>query len=253
MKNLFSVADKVALVTGGSRGIGEMIARGYVENGTRTYITARKEADCRRTAETLSEFGECIAMPCDLSTLEGVQYLADAIAERERCLHILVNNAGAAWGEAFEAFPEAGWDKVMDLNLKSPFFLVQRLHGLLKKAATDEDPARVINISSINGISNSHEENYSYTASKAGVIHLTKHLSSRLAADNINVNSIAPGYFATKMMAHADMDEIVRYIPKGRPGQAEDAAGAALFLSSRASAWVTGATLPVDGGLVAGA
>lgn len=253
MNDLFSVAGKVALVTGGSRGIGAMIARGFVEHGVRTYITARKAEDCLRTAEELSALGDCIAIPCDLSTLDGIRYLTNAIGERESCLHILVNNAGAAWGEPFAAFSELGWDKVVDINLKAPFFLVQQLHALLKQAATAEDPARVINISSINGISHSDAENYSYTASKAGIIHLTKQLARRLAGDNINVNSIAPGFFATKMMAHADSDEIIKQIPRKRAGQPEDAAGAAIYLSSRAAAWMTGITLPVDGGLVAGA
>ena len=253
MKNLFSIAGKVAVVTGGSRGIGEMIARGFVANGVRTYITARKAEDCRRTAEDLSAMGECIAIPCDLSTREGICQLVEAIGEREDRVDILVNNAGAAWGAPFLAFPESGWDKVVDLNLKTPFFLMQQLHPWLKKSASREDPARVINISSINGLTNSHAENYSYTASKAGIAHLTRHLATQLAADDINVNAIAPGFFATRMMAHAEIDDIVKFVPRGRAGVDEDIAGAAIYLSSPASAWVTGVVLPVDGGIVAGA
>lgn len=251
MKNLFSVAGKVAIVTGGSRGIGAMMARGFVENGARVYITARKAEECEATAKALSELGECVALPGDMSTLQGISDFVSAFTALEPQLNILVNNAGATWGAELDTFPESGWDKVMNLNLKSPFFLIQQLLTPLRKAASVDDPARIINISSVNGLTNPGAENYSYSASKAGLIHLTRHLSSRLAADQINVNSIAPGFFRTKMMAHADIDELSKIIPKGRAGQPEDAAGAALFLSSRASAWITGVTLPVDGGLVA--
>ena len=253
MNNLFSVAGKVAVVTGGSRGIGEMIARGFVENGARVYITARKAEDCLATAERLSELGECIAIPGDMSTLQGITEFVSAFNAQEQTLDILVNNAGATWGASLREFPEAGWDKVIDLNLKSPFFLIQQLLGKLQQSATTENPARIINIASINGLTNPGVENYSYSASKAGLIHLTRHLSVTLAPEQINVNSIAPGFFPTKMMAHADIDAIAKSIPKGRAGQPEDAAGAAIFLASRASAWVTGVTLPVDGGWVASA
>lgn len=253
MKQLFDIAGKVAIVTGGSRGIGAMIARGYVENGVRTYITARKAQECQETAQALSAFGECIAIPCDLSTLEGIQTFVEAFSERESQLHILVNNAGATWGAGLDEFPESGWDKVMNLNVKSPFFLLQQLHGALKAAASEEDPARVINISSINGITQSHMDNYSYTASKAAVIHLTKHLAMSLAKEHINVNSIAPGFFPTKMMAFADTDAVAQTIPRKRGGKPEDAAGASIFFASPASAWITGVTLPVDGGVVASA
>ena len=253
MSSLFSVQGKVAIVTGGSRGIGEMIAGGLVAGGARTYITSRKVQDCVSTAERLSEYGECIAIPCDLSTLDGITQFVESFSKREVHLDILVNNAGAAWGAPLDTFPEQGWDKVLDLNLKSPFFLTQKLLTKLKHSACDESPSRVINIASINGLTHSHDPNFSYTASKAGMIHLTKHLAATLACDYINVNAIAPGYFATKMMAHADMDAIIKHIPRGRAGNADDAAGAALFLSAKASNWITGAVLPVDGGMVANA
>lgn len=254
MDHLFSVTGKVVVVTGGSRGIGAMMAQGFVMRGARVYITARKAEECQATANALGKLeggGDCYAIPCDLSTLKGIHEFVKAFSEREQQLHVLVNNAGATWGAAFNRFPESGWDKVMDLNLKSPFFMIQQLHPHLCRAASAEDPARVINIASVNGITNPGVENYSYSASKAGLIHLTQHLSSQLAADRINVNSIAPGFFPTKMMSHVDRDALCEAIPAGRAGQAEDIAGAAIFLAARASAWITGVTLPVDGGLVA--
>jgi NAD(P)-dependent dehydrogenase (short-subunit alcohol dehydrogenase family) len=191
MKNLFDVSGKVAVVTGGSRGIGSMIARGFVENGVKTYITARKDAELHATAEKLSEFGECIPLPANLATLEGVTAFAAAIMERESSLHILVNNAGATWGAPIDEFPESGWDKVMHLNVKSLFFLTRELLPVLRTAGTAEDPARVINIGSISGITHTHMDNYSYSASKAAVHHLTRHLGADLAPQHINVNGIA--------------------------------------------------------------
>ncbi len=255
MKNLFDVSGKVAVVTGGSRGIGAMIARGFVENGVRTYITARKEQELMATAKELSGLGECIALPSDLGSLEGVKAFAGAIREREDALHILVNNAGATWGAAIDDFPESGWDKVMELNVKSLFFLTQQLLPVLRAAASAEDPARVINIGSVNGFTHSHMTNYSYSASKAAVHHLTSHLGVDLAPDNINVNGIAPGFFPSKMTAHLleHEHELVRGIPRGRMGRPEDAAGTAIYLCSRASAWVTGHTIALDGGHVAAA
>jgi NAD(P)-dependent dehydrogenase (short-subunit alcohol dehydrogenase family) len=256
MKNLFSVAGKVALVTGGSRGIGAMVARGFVENGVKTYITARKEVELNATAEALSKVGECIAIVSDLSTLEGVKALAATLQERESQLDILFNNAGATWGEEIDNFPEAGWDKVMDLNVKSPFFLTQQCLPLLRSAATAEDPARVINISSINGLANPGMTNYSYSASKAAVVQMTRHLAVDLVKDNINVNSIAPGFFPSKMTAFfidGNEEALDASIPRGRIGNADDAAGTAIYLCSRASAWVTGQTLVLDGGVLASA
>ena len=255
MKNLFDLSGKVAVVTGGSRGIGAMIARGFVENGVRTYITARKEQELLATADELSALGECIALPSNLGSLEGVSAFAASIRERESALHILVNNAGATWGAPVDEFPESGWDKVMDLNVKSLFFLTQQLLPALRAAATAEDPARVINIGSVNGFTHSHMDNYSYSASKAAVHHLTSHLGVDLAADNINVNAIAPGFFPSKMTAHllAHEAELAKGIPRGRLGSPEDAAGTAIYLCSRAAAWVTGHTIALDRGHVAAA
>ena len=255
MQDLFNVKGKVAVVTGGSRGIGAMIARGFVENGVKTYITARKEEELQAAATEFSALGDCIAIPSNLATLEGVTAFADAVKAREGQVHILVNNAGATWGAEFEEFPEAGWDKIMDLNVKSLFFLTQQLLGSLRAAGSDEDPARVINIGSINGFSNPHMKNYSYSASKAAVHHLTSHLAADLAGEYINVNAIAPGFFPSKMTAHMleeeNQTEMLKAIPRGRLGNPEDAAGTAIYLSSRASAWVTGHTLALDGGYLA--
>ena len=255
MKNLFDVSGKVAVVTGGSRGIGAMIARGFVENGVKTYITARKEEELNATAAALGELGECIALASNLGSQEGVTAFARAIMEREDQLHILVNNAGATWGAPIDEFPESGWDQVMDLNVKSLFFLTRELLPALRAAGTEEDPARVINIGSVNGLTHSHMDNYSYSASKAAVHHLTRHLGADLAPQRINVNGIAPGYFPSKMTAHwADqVDELAKGYPRGRIGNAEDAAGTAIYLCSRASAWVTGHTVVLDGGVVAAA
>lgn len=246
--SLFNVQGKVALVTGASRGIGEMIASGLVQNGVRTYITARKAEDCQNTAEALSAHGECIALPCDISDMSDMDRLCAELREREERLDILVNNAGTSWGAAIEDFPETGWDKTVDLNLKSPFFLIQKLLPLLKSAGSADDPSRIVNIASIDGMFISHGSHFPYPASKAGLIHLTRHLADRLAASHITVNSIAPGYFETKMTAHVESDEFVQGIPMKRSGQAPDAAGAVIFLSSQAGAWLTGINIPVDGG-----
>ena len=252
MKDLFNVQGKVAIVTGGSRGIGAMIARGFVENGVKTYITARKEEELQATAKALSALGECIAVPSNLATLEGVVAFADVIKEQEGAVHILVNNAGATWGADIDDFPESGWDKIMDLNVKSLFFLTQQMLPALRAAGTDEDPARVINIGSVNGVTHPHMNNYSYSASKAAVHHLTRHLGADLAPEFINVNGIAPGFFPSKMTAHMLEDEkLLEAIPRGRLGTAEDAAGTAIYLSSRASAWVSGHTVALDGGYLA--
>jgi NAD(P)-dependent dehydrogenase (short-subunit alcohol dehydrogenase family) len=258
MKNLFDVAGKIAVITGGSRGIGAMMAQGLLENGAKVYITARKEAELKAAQETLGALGECIAIRSDLSSHEGVLAFADEIKKREGKIDILINNAGASWGAKIEDFTEANWDKVMDLNVKSLFFLTQQLLPALKSAATQENPARVINIASVNGLTNPGMETYSYSSSKAAVIHLTKHLSSDLAPDNINVNAIAPGFFPSNMTAFmandkALHDKLTSNLPRGRMGDAKDAAGAAIYLSSRATAWMTGNTLVLDGGQVAAA
>jgi NAD(P)-dependent dehydrogenase (short-subunit alcohol dehydrogenase family) len=255
MKNLFDVNGKVAVVTGGSRGIGAMIARGFVENGVKTYITARKEKELRETAAHLSTLGECIAIPSDLSSLEGVTAFAEAVKAEEGELHILVNNAGATWGADIDEFPESGWDKTMDLNVKSMFFLTQQLLPALRAAGSAADPSRVINIGSINGITHPHMNNYAYSASKAAVHQLTRHLGADLAPQGINVNAIAPGFFPSKMTAHLlEHEEAVgKTFPCGRLGDAQDAAGTAIYLSSRASAWLTGQVIALDGGSVANA
>jgi NAD(P)-dependent dehydrogenase (short-subunit alcohol dehydrogenase family) len=255
MKNLFDISGKVAVVTGGSRGIGAMIARGFVENGARVYITARKEAELLETEAELSKLGECIAIPSDLGSNEGVSAFAAAVAERDEQVHILVNNAGATWGADVDEFPESGWDKTMDLNVKSMFFLTQALLPALRAAGTDEDPARVINIGSVNGITHPHMNNYAYSSSKAAVHQLTRHLGADLAPQGINVNAIAPGFFPSKMTAHMlpFEEEMAKGIPRRRLGDARDAAGTAIYLCSRASAWVTGHTLVLDGGFVANA
>ena len=255
MKNLFDVSGKVAVVTGGSRGIGAMIARGFVANGVKTYITSRKEEELRAKEAELSALGECVAIPSDLSSLAGVAAFAAAVKAKENELHILVNNAGATWGAEIDEFPENGWDKTMDLNVKSLFFLTQQLLPALRAAGGGEDPARVINIGSINGITHPHMTNYAYSASKAAVHQLTRHLGADLAPQGINVNGIAPGFFPSKMTAHLlDHEaELGAAFPRGRLGDAEDAAGTAIYLCSRASAWMTGQTLVLDGGAVANA
>jgi NAD(P)-dependent dehydrogenase (short-subunit alcohol dehydrogenase family) len=250
--DLFSLEGRVALVTGGSRGIGKMIAEGFILHGAKVYISSRKHAQCDETAAALSEGGgECISMPQDISTVEGAQALAKRIAEVEPKLDILVNNAGAAWGAPFEEFPESGWDKVLNLNLKSPFFLTQALHGVLKAAATHDKPSKVINIASIDGLRLNPQETYSYHASKSGLIYLTRKMASRLIADNIVVSCIAPGAFASEMnrLARDHGDEIAKRIPSRRIGEDEDMAAAAIYLASRAGDYVVGATIPVDGGV----
>lgn len=250
MDDLFSLAGRVALVTGGSRGIGRMIAAGFLRQGARVYITARKAAACDATAAELSALGPCVSLPIDVSTVEGARRLAAELQAREPALDILVNNAGAAWGEPFDTFPEAGWDKVVDLNMKTPFFLTQALHGALKAAAANR-VAKVINIASIDGISVNPWETYSYAASKAGLIHLTKRMALRLAQDNIVVSGIAPGPFASDMNKEArdHGDAVAERVPVGRIGRDDDMAGAAIYLASRAGDYVVGETLVVDGGV----
>jgi NAD(P)-dependent dehydrogenase (short-subunit alcohol dehydrogenase family) len=254
MKNLFSIAGKVAVITGGSRGIGAMIARGFVENGAKTYISSRKAEACQKTAEELSRYGQCVAIPADFSTNEGQDYFLRSFQEKESKLHILVNNAGANWAAPIDDFPESGWDKVMTINLKSIFFLTQKFLPLLRAAGNQEDPARVINIASIDGLKAPLPETYAYSASKSGLIHLTRALARRLAQDDINVNAVAPGPFESKMMAETLRtfgESIVQMNPRKRIGKPEDMAGVAIYLASMASAYVTGITIPVDGGLVA--
>jgi NAD(P)-dependent dehydrogenase (short-subunit alcohol dehydrogenase family) len=252
MKNLFSLAGRTALVTGGSRGIGKMIATGFIEYGAKVYISARKADECNATAAELSASGgTCISLPQDISTVAGCRALADEIKRREPHLDILVNNAGAAWAEPFDDFPESGWDKVMNLNVKSPFFLLQALHGALKAAASDDQPAKVINIASIDGIRLNPLETYSYHASKSALIYLTRRLAAKLVQDRIVVNAIAPGPFASQMnrAARDHADVVAARTPMGRIGRDEDMAGAAIYLASRAGDYVVGETIAVDGGI----
>ena len=247
---LFSLKGRSALITGGSRGIGRMIAEGFLRAGARVYISARKADACDTTAAELSVIGPCVSLPADVSTQGGVQQLVAAYQQHEKSLDILVNNAGAAWGAPYEDFPESGWDKVVDLNLKAPFFLTQALTPLLKKAATDH-LAKVIHIASIDGVSVNPQETYSYAASKAGLIHLTRRMALKLAPERIAVSAIAPGAFASTMNKDARDrgDEIAKRIPLGRIGTPEDMAGAAIYLASRAGDYVVGSTLIVDGGV----
>ncbi len=252
--NLFSMDNKVCVVTGGSRGLGYYVANGFLRAGAkRVYITARKATACIEAAEELSQFGECIAIPGDLSTLADIQSLAATLAEKESRIDVLVNNAGAAWGAPLEEFPETGWDKVMDLNVKTPFFLIQALLPLLKQGKTGEETASIINIGSISGIIAESASTYSYGPSKAAVHTLTRQLARDLADDHIRVNAIAPGRFFSKMTEFVSQDK-ARYeeecqkIPLHRWGRAEDIAGVAVMLSSRAGAYITGQILPVDGG-----
>jgi NAD(P)-dependent dehydrogenase (short-subunit alcohol dehydrogenase family) len=249
MKDLFSLQGRVALVTGGSRGIGRMIAEGFLTQGAKVYISARKAAACDQTAAELSALGTCISLPADVSTVEGARALAAAVAQREEHLDILVNNAGAAWGAPLAEFPESGWDKVVDLNMKAPFFLTQALLPLLARGA-QRQMAKVINIASIDGVSVNPWETYSYQASKAGLIHLTRRMALALAKQHIGVSAIAPGAFASEMNREArdHADQVAAHVPAGRVGTTEDMAGAAIYLASRAGDYVVGSTLIVDGG-----
>jgi NAD(P)-dependent dehydrogenase (short-subunit alcohol dehydrogenase family) len=252
MQDLFSLEGRTALITGGSRGIGKMIAAGFLAHGARVYISSRKAQACEETAKELSKNGgTCIPLPMDSSTVEGAKALAAAYQAREPKLDILVNNAGAAWLAPFDEFPEKGWDKVMDLNVKTPFFLTQALGEALRKAGTNDRPAKVINVASIDGIHVNPQETYSYAASKAGLIHLTKRMAVQLIQDNIAVSAIAPGAFASDMNIDArdNGEEVKKRIPAQRIGRDEDMAGAAIFLASKAGDYVVGATIVVDGGV----
>ncbi|MBM7368244.1 SDR family oxidoreductase [Gordonia hydrophobica] len=248
---LFSVAGKKVLVTGGTRGIGYMIAEGLLDAGAEVIISSRKAEACDSAQAELSKHGTVTAIPADLSDPEQSQRLADAVAEITGELHVLVNNAGATWGGDFDTFPVSGWDKVLNLNLRAPFVLAQQLRPLLDKASRADDPARVINIGSIDGIAVPTFDNFSYSAAKAGLHHLTKHMAAALAP-SILVNAIAPGPFPTKMLAPALADggeQIRASNPLGRIGEPADAAALATFLSARGSSFITGTTIPLDGGL----
>jgi NAD(P)-dependent dehydrogenase (short-subunit alcohol dehydrogenase family) len=252
MSDLFSIKGKVALVTGGSRGIGLMIARGYVEAGAKVYVSSRKKEACDQVAAELSRHGTCVPMPGDCGTQAGCEALAAAVAARESRLDILVNNAGTNWGAPLAEYPDAAWDKVLALNLKAIFHLTRACLPLLRAAATAANPARVINIGSIDGLHVPLLETYAYSSSKAAVHHLTRVLAMRFAPDHVTVNAVAPGPFESKMM-HETLerfrDAIVSSCPLGRIGEPEDMAGVAIYLASRAGAYLTGVVIPVDGGI----
>ncbi len=254
MSDLFEVSGRTALVTGGSRGIGEMIARGLLEGGARVIVSSRKADQLEATAEELSRLGDCHALAADLSTPEGARALAAAARERFPSLDILVNNAGANWGAPLEEFPASGWDRVIHTNVEGVFHLTIALLPELRSAASVESPARVINIGSVDGIRAPSMDNYSYSASKAAVHMLTRHLAKRLAPDHITVNAIAPGPFESKMMAFLlenpeTREMVTENVPLRRIGRPDDVAGLTLFLASRAGSYVTGTVIPLDGGI----
>ena len=252
-EHLFGMRDKVVLVTGGTRGIGLMIAEGLVRCGARVYISSRKEDACQEAEAKLSQFGACVAIPCDISTIAGCQELARTLQATEDKLHVLVNNAGLTWSLDIDEFTEKAWDRVMDLDVKSPFFLAQALLPQLRAAATPEQRSSIINVTSVNGLKPGGLRNYSYVAAKAGLGQLTAQMARDLMDDHINVNAIAPGPFKSKMTAPLyatdEMEAQVREsFPMKRWGSMEDASGLTIFLSSRAGSYLTGVTLPCDGG-----
>ena len=256
LNNLFGLSGKTALVTGGTRGIGMMIARGLLQAGARVIVSSRKADAVERAVVELSEFGEVSGIAADISQHEECKRLAAEVRAHTAELHILVNNAGATWGEPLESFPASAWDKVLDLNVKSPFWMVQELLPALRNAGTQDDPARVINIGSIDGIQVPTLKIYSYTASKAAVHQLTRVLAKELGPQHVTVNAVAPGPFQSKMMAttlEAFGDAIAASNPLGRIGRDDDMAGVAIFLASRAGSYVNGAVIPVDGGIVVSA
>jgi len=260
--DIFSVEGKIVLVTGGSRGIGEMIAAGFVARGAKVYISSRKADACDATAKRISETydGTCIALPSDLSQMGGIESLVERIGAQEEKLDVLINNAGAAWGAPIEEFPEVGWDKVMDVNVKSVFFLTQKLLPMLRASAATGTPARVVNIGSIDGLKSARFDTFSYGASKAAVHHLTRFLAAHLTSERILCNAIAPGPYPTWMLStgvgfggeteNADWDSVGKANPSGRVGSPQDIAGLAMFLSSRAGEYIVGQVIASDGGVV---
>ena len=252
LEHLFGLSGKTALVTGGTRGIGMMIARGLLQAGARVVISSRKADACEQAVAVLSEFGEVRAVAADLSQQEECKRLAADVLSHTDSLDILVNNAGATWGEPLETFPAAAWDRVLDLNVKSPFWMVQELLPALRKAGTQDDPARIINIGSIDGIHVSPMTTYSYSTSKAAIHQLTRVLAKELGPQHITVNAVAPGPFPSKMMAatlEAFGEAIAASAPMRRIGRDDDMAGIAIFLASRAGSYLNGAVIPVDGGI----
>lgn len=264
IRQLFSVEGKVVLVTGGSRGIGEMIAAGFLANGAKVYISSRKADACQATADRLMERfgGDCIPIPADLSGLDGARTVAAAIGEREDHLDVVVNNAGQAWGAPLDEFPEKGWDRVLSVNVKGPFYVIQQLLPLLEAGATPDDPARIVNIGSIDGLRPPKLQTYSYSPSKAAIHAMTRQLAAELAPRHVIVNAIAPGPFPTWMLStgiggggnvdETDWDAVGKMTPLGRVGTPEDIAGLAIFLSSRAGAYTVGEIITCDGGIVVG-
>ncbi len=248
IEGLFRLDGKVALVTGGAKGIGAMITQGLVESGAKTYISSRSASACEAFAQEMSQYGTCIALPMDLSNLDNIERLCQQIGEKEEKLDILINNSGVSWGAKLGEFPEKGWDKVMDLNVKSLFFLTQGLLPMIKAASSPESPGRIINISSVAARIAGGLDAFSYNASKAAVENLTKVLANKLAKDHVLVNAIAPGFFPTKMTSHFDEKELIKHIPLNRTGNPTDMAGLAIFLCSKASNFMTGTYIPIDGG-----
>ena len=254
VSSLFSLSGKVALVTGGSRGIGRMMAEGLLQAGASVYISSRKQDVCDQTARDLSSIGPCASLPADVARPEGRAALIDALRAREDRLHVLINNAGAAWGAPYAEYPESAWDKVLGLNVKAPFLLTRDLTPLLEQAATAADPARIINVGSIDGLHVPQifeAGTFAYSASKAAVHHLTRTLAVELGPRNITVNAVAPGFFESRMTAGVMQrhgPDIVSACPLGRIGRPEDMAGIAIYLASRAGAYTNGAVIPVDGG-----
>jgi len=254
MHELFDIAGKTALVTGGANGLGRMIAEGLLQAGVKVYITSRKTDEAEKAQQEMHELGVCVALSADLSTADGTVKLADEIKSHEAKLHILVNNAGRTWGAALASFPDKAWSPVMSVNVQAPFTLVRELQPLLRAAASEQDPARVINLGSVAGAVVEPIPAYSYAASKAAIHHLTRLLAAELAAHYITVNVVVPGYFPTKMTAHmrkddTALDDLLQRVPLRRLGSASDIAGLCIFLSSRASSYMTGAEFFVDGGM----
>ena len=252
IQELFGVADKSVLITGGSRGIGKAIAEAFVKAGARVYVCSRDAESCNETAKELSTFGSCTPLPCNVASADDRRRMVEQFSKSEKALNVLINNAGAIWAAPLAEYPESGWDKVFDLNVKGPFFLVKELEPLLIAGATADDPGRIINVGSIDAFHIPSHETYAYTSSKAALHQLTRHLASQLASKHITANVIAPGLFPSKMLAgtleRKGLEAMVAPIPLKRLTGPEDMAGAALYLASKAGAYVTGAVVPVDGG-----